>query len=151
MDDPRVSAEQTDRAIGRFIFEFSQAEYTIRYYLSDEIKLEKEFFAAIIQSYDVGTLCNVAKQTTKISMDEVRAVKVEKLINQFLKLNEERTRVAHGLWVPYFKGGMVQHVSRTSLQPKMHSDQAELLEKHADDLCRIRTEMITVFTELASE
>jgi hypothetical protein len=140
------AAEKTYRAIGRFVFEFSQTEYTIRHFLGEEVNLAKQYFFAVIQSYDVGLLCNVTKQVIKISMDASRAAEIEKLINQFLKLNEERTRVAHGVWVPYFQGGMVQHVSRSSLQPKMHSGQAELLERHADQLSLIRGQLNRVFT-----
>ena len=34
----RGAFEKTYRAIGRFIFEFSQVEYTLRYYLGQEIR-----------------------------------------------------------------------------------------------------------------
>jgi hypothetical protein len=142
-DDP----EKTYRAIRRFVYEFSQTEYTIRYYLAEELDLKDAFFAPVLQSYDVALLCNVAKQIIKISSPE-KAAEIENLINQFLKLNEERTRVAHGLWVPFFGGGMVQHVSRSNLQPKMYSSQAEVLEKHADELQRVRADLNAVFTRI---
>jgi hypothetical protein len=50
----QVAAEKTYRAIGRFIFEFSQAEYTIRHYLAQEIGLDEEHFSAVVESYDVA-------------------------------------------------------------------------------------------------
>jgi hypothetical protein len=37
-----ADAERTYRAIGRFVFEFSQVEYTIRHYLASEIGLKEE-------------------------------------------------------------------------------------------------------------
>ena len=44
-----VTAEKTYRAIGRFMFQFSQAEFTIRYYLAREIGLADEHFTAGIE------------------------------------------------------------------------------------------------------
>jgi hypothetical protein len=58
----QVAAERTYRAIGRFMFEFSQVEYTVRYYLAEEIGLKEEFFSPVVESYDVGVLTNVAKE-----------------------------------------------------------------------------------------
>jgi hypothetical protein len=58
----QIAAEKTYRAIGRFIFEFSQAEYTIRHYLAEEIGLAEEHFVAVVESYDVSVLCTVAKE-----------------------------------------------------------------------------------------
>ena len=58
--DQVVAEENTYRAIGRFIFEFSQVEYTIRHYLAGEIGLHEEHFAAVVESYEVGMLCSVA-------------------------------------------------------------------------------------------
>jgi hypothetical protein len=38
------TAEKTYRAIGRFMFEFSQVEYTIRHHLAEEIGIRKSIF-----------------------------------------------------------------------------------------------------------
>jgi hypothetical protein len=56
-----IEANKTYRAIGRFIFEFSQVEYTIRHNLGQQIGLDEKYFTAVIESYDVGLLCTVAK------------------------------------------------------------------------------------------
>ena len=58
-ESEQTPAEKTYRAIGRFMFEFSQVEYTIRHYLAEEIGLNEEHFAAVVESYDVGVLCTV--------------------------------------------------------------------------------------------
>ena len=55
-----ISAEKTYRAIGRFIFEFSQVEYTIRDYVGQSIGLNDKYFSDIVESYDVVMLCNIA-------------------------------------------------------------------------------------------
>jgi hypothetical protein len=119
IEEQNELAEKTYRSIGQFMYEFSQTEYTIRHHLAQQLKPDDIFFAAVVQSYDVGLLCNVTKQVVKASMTVERATVIESLINQFMKLNEDRIRVAHGLWMPHHSGGVVQHVSRNSLEPKM--------------------------------
>jgi hypothetical protein len=59
------ASDETYRAIGRFVFEFSQVEYMIRYFLAQEIQLKEEYFSAVVESYDVGVLINVAKEVFK--------------------------------------------------------------------------------------
>jgi hypothetical protein len=107
-----IASEKTYRAIGRFIFEFSQAEYTIRHYLAEEIKLDEKYFAPVVESYDVGVLCTVAKQVFLSTRDGKNAARIETLINKFSKMSHERNRVAHGLWVPFKDGGTVHITSR---------------------------------------
>ena len=138
-------AEKTYRAIGHFIFQFSQTEYSIRRLLGHEIKLDERFVPTILQSYDVGALCNVAKEIFKMTRPAEEAEEIAGLINRFYKLNAERQRVAHGVWVPYFRGGMVQHISRNSLKTVTHEDQASVLEKWAEEAGAIRTGLMKQF------
>src|SRR5450631_2181007 len=138
-------AEKTYRAIGYFIFQFSQTEYSIRQLLGHEIKLDERFVPAILQTYDVGALCNVAKEIFKMTRPAEEAEEIAALINRFYKLNAERQRVAHGVWVPYLRGGMVQHVSRNSLKPVLHEDQASVLEKWAEEADAICTGLLKHF------
>jgi hypothetical protein len=95
-----------------------------------------------LQTYDVGALCNVVKEIVKITRSTEEAKEIEALVNRFFKLNGERQRVAHGVWVPYFRGGMVQHVSRNNPKAVMHEDQAETLQKWAEEANAIRTALI---------
>src|SRR5882724_6510169 len=82
--------EKTCRAIGHFIFQFSQTEYSIREFLAREIKLDQKFYPAILQSYDVGALCNVTKEILKLTRTPEKAEEVAVLINRFYKLNGDR-------------------------------------------------------------
>jgi len=145
VEDQEDLAERTYRAIGYFIFQFSQTEYSIRHCLGRETKLDERFVAAMLQTYDVGALCNVSKEIYKITRSPEEADEIATLINRFYKLNGERQRVAHGVWVPYFRGGMVQHVSRNSLKVVTHEDQAEVLEKWAEEASAIRTDLLKKF------
>jgi hypothetical protein len=139
-----VAAEKTYRAIGRFIFQFSQAEYTIRHYLAQEIGLAEEHFVAVIESYDVALLCTVAKEVFGKSHANTNAAAIKELIKRFLALNVERNRVAHGLWVPSKDGGTVHHVPR-NLKSRTDANQAAALEKLADEACSLRAELERAF------
>ena len=136
--------EQTYRAIGRFIFEFSQAEYTIRHYLAEEIGLKEEHFMPVVESYDTAMLCAVATRVfAKRQPDQFAAIR--KCINHFKEFNDLRNRVAHGLWVPFKEGGTVHHVPR-NLNAASFPNQAGELEKQADKLNALRAELESAFT-----
>lgn len=137
--------EKVYRAIGRFIFEFSQVEYTIRHYLAEEIWLKEEYFTPVVESYDVAVLCNVAKNVFAKGRPGEFAARIEKGIHRFFDLNNDRNRVAHGLWVPFKEGGTVHHVSR-NLNAVRLQNQARELEKRADELNGLRAELERAFT-----
>ena len=148
MDQLKEQAEKTYRAIGRFIFEFSQTEYTIRKGLEIVLGLDQKFFDPVIQSYDVALLCKVTKHAVRSSRSSETAEQIDKLINRFFAMNETRQRVAHGLWVPHFSGGKVSHVSRQKLAAVMHSDQTEALEKKSTELGETRDKLWFAFNAL---
>ena len=138
------AAEKTYRAIGRFMFEFSQVEYTIRHHLAEEIGLKEEHFSAVVESYEVGALTTVAIEVFKKSRGDDAAT-IWKLLNKFRGMNDERKRVAHGLWVPFKDGGTVHHVPRNNLKSRMDANQAAALDKLADAACGLRAELERAF------
>jgi hypothetical protein len=140
-----VEAEKTYRSIGRFIFEFSQCEYTIRHFLGEEIKLDERFFGAVVESYDVAMLCTITKQVFSITRSPEMALRIEKLINEFFKLNQERIRVAHGLWNPSTDGGTVHHVSRNTLKTSSYREQSKLLDERATEANALRNNLENAF------
>lgn len=145
----QVAAEKTYRAIGRFMFEFSQVEYAVRHYLAEEIGLKEEHFTAVIESYEVGVLTTVAQEVFKKARGEVEGTRIDKLLKRFRGLNDARKRVAHGLWIPFVDGGTVHYVSRSSLKnPIRLGDQAKALEVLADDACALRAELEAAFIAL---
>ena len=141
----QLAAERTYRAIGRFIFEFSRAEYTIRYHLAQEIGLAEEHFLAVVESYDVAMLCTVAVAVFGKSRADANGAEIEDLINIFRELTQNRNRIAHGLWVPFKEGGTVHHVPR-SLKPRTDANQAAVLEKLADEACSLRDKLGRAFS-----
>jgi|SRR5712671_1279043 len=98
-DEP---TEKTYRAIGRFMFEFSQVEYAIRYYLAEEICLKEDYFSALMESCDVSMLISVAIEVFRKSRG-VEAETIWKLLNKFRRMNDEFLRIA-----PFLSGALPQ-------------------------------------------
>ena len=144
-------SERTYLAIGRFIFEFSQAEYTIRHYLGDLIGIKDEYFSAIIETISVGQLCNITKDVVAGPNGHRNAEKINKLVSKFERFNRTRNQVAHGLWVPFMDGGTVHHVPANKPQPRRASDQAASLEQDADEVRALRAALDRAFTELPEQ
>ena len=71
---------------------------------------------------------------------------MKKLINRFREPNNTRQRVAHGLWVPADDGGFVQHIARTNLKGVIYRQQADTLEKLAQEASSLRNEFSIALT-----
>ena len=93
----------------------------------------------------MGVLCSVAIEVFTKSRANNNAARIKGLIERFRRLNDDRKRVAHGLWVPFMEGGTVHYVSSSSLKPSRLGHQAEALEKRADDACALRAELEAAF------
>jgi hypothetical protein len=144
----QAPAEKTYRAIGRFMFEFSQVEFSIRYYLAEEIGLKDEYFSAVIESYDVTMLCNVAIEVFAKHRAKENADCIKTLIDRrFRDLYSHRNRIAHGLWVPFKEGGTVIRISRDHKRT-IANNQADVLERQADEACAVRAELESAFMEI---
>jgi hypothetical protein len=132
------ATERTYRAIGRFMFEFSQMEYAIRELLGEEIGLQEQSSSLAMESY-VAKLIDIAIEEFRKSRGD-DATSIWRLLNRFRDMNDERNRVAHGLWVPFKDGGTVHYTSRKKPTPARLTDQAEHLEKLSDELCQLRAD-----------
>jgi hypothetical protein len=139
--------EPTFLAIGRFIFEFSQLEYTLRRHIAHAARLDDKFMDSVI-THDFAMLCTAARQILGESMSDERKSRFNGVINKCLTLNQERVRVAHGLWVPFREGGVVHHVTRSSLTNTRSIDQATHLEGQANMAQKLRGEIENLVYEL---
>src|SRR5438046_1543594 len=77
------------RAIGQFLAEFSQLDFTIRFVLAKRLGLADEYFDIVISPYDFAMLCNVTREVVTKQIPE-KAKDVEKIFSECLKLNENR-------------------------------------------------------------
>jgi hypothetical protein len=87
----------TFHAIGKFIVEFSQLEFTIRFALGAYLGLPDAYFDAVTGPYDFRMLCAVTSKVTILKHPE-RKAEVETLYKECYALNDKRNHVAHGLW-----------------------------------------------------
>lgn len=129
--------------IGLFIFQFSQLEFSIRVVLASLLNLKDEQFDIITSPYDFATLCRVTKEIMiqqRPSPHQERDIEV--LFSGCLKLNEERVRVAHGLWAGGDKGITARHVARNSLKAAYFYDNPDELIKHAATASRLMAEIL---------
>ena len=133
-----LSEEETYRAIGRFIFEFSQLEHTLKICVAKAAGIKDEFFAAVM-SQDFALLCTMALVILPSALQSQKPGNIDHVINECRRLNDERVRVVHGLWTPQKRGGTVAHVSRTKLKPTFSRWQAGHLEKQADIARKLST------------
>lgn len=120
------------QAIGKFVFQFSQLEFTIRHLLSDLLELTPTQFYIVTASYDFATLCRVTSsfiydlpelQVEKELKDEVRDT-----FNACLRVNDDRVRLVHGTW----EESGASHVSRASLKPAAYFQSVEEITKSID-------------------
>ena len=111
-------------AIGRFIFQFSQLEYSLKVTVAEAVRLPDEHFNAIM-THDFALLCTMAQNVFSKYSNKDR---IDDVIGKIRKLNEDRVRIVHGLWVVSIEGGKLHHVSRNSLRQRFHFDQPRGVE-----------------------
>jgi hypothetical protein len=144
-----VAAESTYRAIGRFMFEFSQLEYAIKHYVAEAVGIQEMYFHAVM-SHDFALLCTVATEVLSQKFGKKDNERLRSVMSRARGLNTERVRVAHGLWVPFLEGGTVHHVTRNSLKPTLDVGQAQHLEDKADEVLTLRMEFERIMTGVAT-
>jgi hypothetical protein len=119
-------------AIGRFIFEFSQLEFSIRFALAANLGLSDENFDAVTGPYDFRMLCAVTSKVRQLKHLTQKDV-TEKLFNECLELNNKRVQIAHGLWSDGVGDDWtVRHWNRQTLDAKHYPYRVDELHGLAD-------------------
>lgn len=101
-------------AIGHFLYEYSQLEFTIKAVLHDRLKLDEEFFDIVIGPYDFRMLCAVTSRVSCIRYPE-KAEAIKKLYNEIQGFNTERVNIAHGTWTDGLEGFSLRVFNRQKL------------------------------------
>jgi hypothetical protein len=94
-------------------------------------------------------LCTVAKTVLLATMPKWKAAKFEKLINDCLELNNERNRIAHGLWYVDKHGAQLSVVPRNLKAKTWHYENANDLASSADLAAQLRNEIPDILYSLA--
>jgi hypothetical protein len=115
------------KAIGEFIFWFSQLEFTIKARLAGALKLEEKLFDVIIGPYDFAMLCTVTKEMLSLDASEDTQKRIKTYFGECHSLNQKaRLIVAHGSWTL----GGVRHVSRGTLKASVHFEKPQQIDKY---------------------
>ena len=143
------ASDRTFRAIGRFLFEFSQLDHEIRRQVGEASGVDI-IHVHDIMTHDFGPLCIAAMKVFDFeysgTREKARREKMKGLLKRAQSLNNIRNTVAHGLWVPFEEGGKVIHMPRT-LQLHVSNQQARLLESKADEAKELRRQIESVVDE----
>jgi len=132
-----MQSEEFFRAIGEFMFRFSQLEYLIKSTLASYLKLRDDQFDVVVGPYDFAMLCTVAEKTIKLDFDAEYHPALKAFFNRCRKLNQEvRVVVAHGSW----STGGARYASRQSLEAKMHFEKPENLVRAAVEAVNLMDE-----------
>jgi hypothetical protein len=147
----QATEEATYRAIGRFIAKFGGLEFTLRFHLAEEIKLDLNY-ATVVVTHDFALLCTaVSKVFSKTLKTEEERRRLKTLISKCRALNDIRVKVAHGQWFAFHDGGMVAHVSRRTLAIEDTKDMAKLLEKATNEIRDVFNELQLLLSKFREE
>lgn len=122
--------------LGGFIVEFSQLEFTIRASLGTALKLPPELLNIVLSLYDYASLCRVWQLVMNHQKPEKKD-EIGAIFSGCMKVNDERVRVAHGLWTPGNETLEATIVSRNSLKVDTYfaePGQLKALSKNCQDL-----------------
>ncbi|HEY1930853.1 MAG TPA: hypothetical protein VGG99_02480 [Acetobacteraceae bacterium] len=151
MMEERRDRERLYMAIGRFMFEFSQLEFYIRYALKSALGLNDEQFSVLATSYDFASLCKSTREFFRRFVEHTRhnQKEVDDLFKECLSINESRVQIAHGTWFVDAVGLGTQHVARGSFAPKILYKKTHELDQITEKImslqCRIMRLLIWPF------
>src|SRR5450755_3841977 len=88
------------KAIGEFVIAFSQLEFVMRALFERMMGLTTEQAEIVLASYDFAALSRAigAFANALPERDEAASKRLDKLINECLRINTERVRIVHGTW-----------------------------------------------------
>lgn len=118
--------------IGRFMVEFSQLEFTLRAVLAGRLNLPDGLFDIVTSSYDFYTLSNVWYQLNVHQHPELKK-DYKKLFDRLRALNDQRNRIAHGMWSDDTEGMQSRHVNKQRLEADQYFFNIEGLDAEAKE------------------
>lgn len=120
---PDVDKDASFKLIGEFVVRFSQLETLLRVVLSAEARVQSDLRDAFVMALDFALLVSVLKNfyEKKLSGNAALRGRVNSALNQCLAVNNERVRVAHGMWI-LDEAGMAKlmHFRRGALASDTH-------------------------------
>lgn len=136
--------------IGRFIFEYSKLEFTLRRHFRRRVGYKIEFDDVMSTGLDFAKLCNGLLALSAREAGGKPDPVLKKLIDECHRINAVRVAVVHGTWFSTLAEDRVVHVSRTSMQKQTMFRNAGDLDKHSDAMIKLR-DAISVAIYAANE
>jgi hypothetical protein len=129
--------------IGKFIVTFSQIEFVVRLVLSVIVRIKNEHFTAVVGPYDFSMLCTVTVKILQHEFPEKRA-EIQKVFKPCRALNDHRVHIVHSLWTHDTDGLTARHLSRQSLELKIHYQNPEELQQLTETAEQLKSQLLAV-------
>jgi hypothetical protein len=129
------------REIGRFIFQFSQLEYTLRHHVAEMAHIGDEYFDIVASAFDFAKLCSALLALSAKEKCGKADPALKNLISECHDVNTVRIRVVHGLWVVGSGNDRAIHTSRNSMKSDVYFDKPGDLEAQTDRCAKLRFEI----------
>jgi hypothetical protein len=127
------------------MFWFSQLEFTIKARLERALSLPDQLAEAVTTPYDFAVLCTVTQTVLLSQYPPDKKSEIEQVFKDCRKLNDERVRIAHGMWSHAIKTGLIaRYASRTKLKGEYFYEAPEALPKLAAEAKRLMQEVLRV-------
>ena len=92
-------------------------------------------------THDFAMLCTVGFKVLSREIEVSKARKLKSVIGRCRRLNEERVRIVHGVWILGRRADRLMHVSRTQLSAAQHYKEVEELVTLADEAANIQLDL----------
>lgn len=127
--------------LGEFMVEFSQLEFSIRAVIGGYLKIPSDLVNPILSEYQFVSLCRVWKLLkNKFHPDTIEGAK--KTLSELLALNEQRVRIAHGLWTPGVETLEASHIAKSSGRVNTYYSEPGELKSLTRECQRLMQEVI---------
>jgi len=142
IEEHRRNVGATNFALGAFIVEFSQLEFTLRFLVSKWADIPERHFDAIIGWWDFAKLCQVLKALVEsMEPDRARAAEIVGRINRARAINDERVKIVHSTWT-FGNGGLeARRVSADKPVPKWLYGNPAAIEALRNESAEINTRL----------
>jgi hypothetical protein len=135
-----IEEDRVYREIGRFIFEFSQLEYTLRHFVAEMARIDDQYFEVVTSAFDFAKLCSAL-----LALSAKKGGKADSTLKDLIagchEINTVRLRVVHGLWVVGAGRDRAIHTSRNSMKSEVYFDKPGDLDDQSNRCNKLRSDI----------
>lgn len=119
-------------AIGRFVQEFSTLELALKAHIALFARIEPKDAGQIL-NHDFAMTCTIAENVMSRRLEQDKSAVLKDLIKRCRRLNDDRVRIVHGLWVLRPNESSLIHLSRQKLEYAKHYSDVNDVQKLVDE------------------